>query len=416
MANKKRKKSNAQSDRRVFAALIVASLLTVCVIAALVANISGRIIAVRASDQTARTRARVEAIEARQTEEIAMPTPAPTSAPEVTEAPTEAPTDEPTAEPTEEPVETFEYLPVIKQGSTAEKKICITVDDCFQVNNLKELIAITYDQGGKLTLFPIGENILKSGMADILKVAVFKLGFEVENHTWSHARIFRLPEEEMAAEIWRQRNALNNALGCNYQEHFFRFMGGDGELDQRSHNYLKQLGFLAIAHWNVSGSDASMETIKEYLKPGSIYLFHTTDADMVKLREFIPYAVQQGYQLVTLNEMFDSPDNATYDLTTAEIAMPIPQPYTVEYEELKTGMYSWSVVLLQERLWQLGYLDSSAKSALNGSPADGDYGESTAEAVRLFQADHNLPATGIADIHTQELLFAEEEEAEADEG
>ena len=411
MANKRRKNS-LRHERGVFAGLCAACAVVICVICLLVASITGRIIRVNAADRDARTQLRVQAIEQRQSEEVAMPTPAPTAVPEATPVPTESPTEAPTPEPTEEPAPAFEYLPIVKQGNTTEKKICITVDDCFQLDNTRELIELAYGQGGKLTLFPIGENILKTGMADALKVAVFKLGFEVENHTWSHARIFRLPEEEMALEIWKQRNALNNALGCNYQQHFFRFMGGDGEYDQRTHNYLKQMGFLAIAHWNVSGSDASMETIKNYMRPGSIYLFHTTDEDMVKLREFIPYAVEQGYQLVTLNEMFDLPANATYELTTAEVSMPIPQPYTVEYEELSVGSYSWSVVLLQERLWQLGYLDSSAKSALNGNPADGDYGESTAEAVRRFQADNNLPATGIADIHTQEVLFAEGEEGQ----
>ncbi|MBQ8087702.1 MAG: peptidoglycan-binding protein [Clostridia bacterium] len=394
MAKKKKKRGNSTLT---LALLIVVSIVCMGVIAMLAVQISRQMLASRAQalQQSAQTRlaAQIELPEGQ------------TAAP--TAQPTAEPTLEPEPDPTQAPDQGFLYLPVVTQGSTTEKKICITVDDCFQLENLKHISTLAYQNGGKLTLFPIGENVIKSGMSDILKVCAFKLGFEIENHTWSHARIFRMSEEEMAAEIWKQRNAVNNALGVNYQQHFFRLMGGDGEWDQRTHNYLKQLGFLGVAHWTISGSDGSMDLIKSYLQPGTIYLFHTTDADTAKLDQFIPYAVAQGYELVTLNEMFGIAPNDYYDLSTAEYAMPVPQPYEVEYSELKDGDYSWSVVLLQERLMELGYLDNTAKSALQGNPADGDYGESTAAAVRAFQAANHLPATGIADAHTQELIFGD---------
>ena len=102
-------------------------------------------------------------------------------------------------------------------------------------------------------------------------------------------------------------------------------MGGDGEYDQRTHNYLRQLGYLGIADWSLSGSDADLERIKSSLAPGKIYLFHTTDADTAKLKEFIPYAVSQGYELVTLNELLGLEANAVSDLSTAETTMPEPQ-------------------------------------------------------------------------------------------
>ncbi|MGN0803207.1 MAG: polysaccharide deacetylase family protein [Candidatus Faecivicinus sp.] len=325
--------------------------------------------------------------------------------PEATAAPTPEPTAVPTPEPTAAPAsEPFEYLPVVKKAQTTEKKIAITVDDCFQVNNLARICSTADKYGGRLTLFPIGENLSKAGMSDLLKLAVSK-GFQIENHTWSHARVFRLSDEEMAAEIWKQRNALNQALGVNYQQSFFRLMGGDGEYDQRTHSYLKQLGFRGIADWTLSGSDADMSLINSTLAPGVIYLFHTTDADTAKLEEFIPYAASQGYELVTLNELLGYPANTWTDLSTAETSMPQPQAYTVEYREQKNGDYSWAVVKIQAKLEELGYLRATSSHAVIGQCADGVYGESTASAVAAFQASVGLPATGVADVDTQSALL-----------
>ena len=332
-------------------------------------------------------------------EATAAPTPEPTAVP--TPEPTAVPTPEPTAAPAAEP---FEYLPVVKMAQISEKKIAITVDDCFQVNNLARICSTADKYGGRLTLFPIGENLSKAGMSDLLKLAVSK-GFQIENHTWSHARVFRLSDQEMAAEIWKQRNALNQALGVNYQQSFFRLMGGDGEYDQRTHSYLKQLGFRGIADWTLSGSDATAEQIKNALSPGTIYLFHTTDRDTAMLEAFIPYAASQGYELVTLNELLGYPANTWTDLSTAETSMPQPQAYTVEYREQKNGDYSWAVVKIQAKLEELGYLRATSSHAVIGQCADGVYGESTASAVAAFQASVGLPATGVADVDTQTALL-----------
>lgn len=381
------------------AACGVAALLVAVVIAAIAGNSS------RADNVAAMSVGQTLELPAATAEPTALPTAVPTAEP--TAAPTAVPTAEPTTVPTATPApqEPFQYLPVVKHGSEEGKRIAITVDDCFQAENLKTIALTAYNNGGKLTLFPIGQNVVREGMAEILRVCAFDMGFEIENHTWSHARIFRLSEQEMAQEIWQQSAAVSAALGVNYQQHFFRLMGGDGEYDQRTHNYLKQLGYVAIADWSISGSDATMEQIKNALKPGAIYLFHTTDADTAKLKEFIPYAVSQGYELVTLNELCGLEENATSDISTLSTTMPQPQPYTVEYREQKKGDYSWSVLCLQQRLADLGYLDSHSKSATKGNPADGVYGESTVDAVRLFQADHGLPVTGVADVQTQTLLF-----------
>ena len=312
--------------------------------------------------------------------------------PTASPVPTASPTPAPTAAPAQS---ASADLPVYKKAETEDKVIAITVDDCYQVQNLQAIVRVANAQGAKLTIFPVGQNLSKPGMKDTLQ-GCWKMGYEIENHTWSHSRIFRLPEAEMAAEIWKQSQALNQLLGFNYQEHFFRLMGGDGENDQRTHNYLSQLGFKGIAGWSVSGSDSSLESCKKHLAPGQIYLFHTTDGDTAKLRQFIPYAVSMGYRLVTLNQLLGYPDNAASEYV--ESAMPQPRAYTVDWRTHRVGDYAWIIVGMQDKLRAMGLLQMDG-------PSTGYYGEQTAQAVKAFQAKAGLEVTGVADARTQQRLL-----------
>ena len=286
------------------------------------------------------------------------------------------------------------FLPVFFSAKTKGKMVAFTIDDCNQANNLREIIKLFKKYGGVATIFPIGESM--EFLKDIIKGA-WEDGFEIENHTMSHERVFKLSEMDMAREIWDQRQAVNELLGVNYQQHFFRLMGGDGSSDQRTHNYLKQLGFYGIADWSISGSNAELQELKNFLQPGAIYLFHTTDRDTKILTQFIPYVASMGYEMVTLNELFGYEENQVTAYRGRE-EMPIPQAYEEDYRTHKVGDYAYNILLMQDRLRELGLLEMEGEST-------GYYGKQTAEAISEFQSQKGLPATGVADSATQRLLF-----------
>ena len=315
-----------------------------------------------------------------------------------TPVPTPVPTPEPTPEPVQEaaslraltrPTPTAQgFMPVFSKADTEEKIVAITVDDCFQAENLQQIVDKAIEVGGKLTIFPIGQNVLKEKQSQILKYA-WENGFELENHTFTHNGLFYATNEELADEIYQQQMALSYILGVEYQCHFLRPRGGDARGDQRLQMYARQMGYYGIAHWSVSGS-SSDEKIAKGLKPGAIFLFHTTNPDLDKLLRFIPWVVEQGYQLVTLNEMFDYPANEFSELTTPANGRVSPalEPYEMVYVPLKKTTYSWETWLFQEKLIALGYL--------TGEP-DGVYGDGCVAAVKAYQRDHGLEQTGVAD-------------------
>jgi len=321
---------------------------------------------------------------------------------------TPEPTPEPTPSPTPEPVSYGSlpapygqgFLPVVSSLDTDEKIIAITVDDCFQFENTRTIIDLIHSTGGNFTLFPIGKNILKEGFHDELRYA-YESGVQIENHTYEHSAIYNKDDEGLARQIYMNKACLDYVLGVDYQHHFFRPMGGNGLYDQRMHMYCESLGYRAIAYWSVSGSDSSIEDIRASLAPGQIYLFHTTDSDLEKLQDFVPYAVSQGYRIVTLNEMFGLPDNEVKPLDGPVADRETPQPgnstmypfaYTANY-------YSWGALLIQEKLIEEGYLTGEA---------DGIYGDGTVKAVKEFQQDNGLDPTGECDPETQKMLFADD--------
>ena len=312
----------------------------------------------------------------------------------------ETPAPSPTADPATAEA-SYDFLPVYSRAETEEKVIAITLDGCEHLSPLGDAISAARQYGAKLTLFPLGQAVMGDGMADVLRACVNDFGFEVENRTWSNGQLYRLSNTELAVEIWTADIAVDYVLGADYDMHFFRMYGGSGARDTRTHAYLKQLGYDAIVTWTVSASDESLDGLMSSLEPGNIYLFGSTEEDVRKLVSFMEFAADQGYRMVTLNELLGYEDNAVAPAQGDILSqvMPALQDYEPVRVSLRVGDRAWQVLLVQSRLSELGYL------AADG--VDGIYGESTSSAISQFQAACGLMGTGIATTETQNLLFAD---------
>lgn len=334
-----------------------------------------------------------------QTAPVATETPVPTDTPEPTEAPTPVPTPAPTAQS----FAVDGYLPVYRNVKTTEKVIAITIDDLAQPSNLNKICQLAMDYNAKLTLFPVGQMLENEKIRNTVRRAYYELGFEIENHTYGHDKLYMMSDAEMAESIFRQQQLVNETLGVNYQTHFLRCPGGNGEADPRTHRYLDQLGYRGILSWSYSGSNTSIKNIKQHLKPGSIFLFHTKDKDLARLKEFIPYAVSEGYRLVTLNELLGFEENQTTPLTTDPLSVPVPspEPYVYNsYVRIGPKMKMYAIQSLQRRLVELKYMPAD-------SAIDGDYGSATLAGVQAFQKVAGFEVSDYAEIEMQALLFSD---------
>lgn len=338
-------------------------------------------------------------------EEAYLPTPTPE--PEVT--PTPGPSlDNPqgTVMPAwvaESEAKKAELLPIYKKADTQEKVIAITLDECSGETITTAFVKLAQSFGAKLTLFPTGESVMRSGMNTLLKRCVFELGYEIENRGYSEiAKLYQYIDTLMVQEIWKQSMALNFALGVKYQPHFFRMYGGLGESDPRTHAYLKQQGYLGIAHWTVACSGMDIEKIPDKLTPGGVYFFKSNEDDGQRMYVLMKAAQEAGYRMVTMNELFGLAPNEYQQVQGSLLSETMPpfQYDSGDFYDLYIGDAAWAVALVQERLSQLGYLPQDS--------ADGIFGEGTAAGVRLFQAEIGRAASGIADVATQEALFKDD--------
>lgn len=262
-------------------------------------------------------------------------TPAPAAEPAMT--PSAIPSPTPTATPSAAPSATADpavwrptpkpgvALPAFHGGRPEEKLLCVTIDDCYQQDNLESILDLADKYGAKLTFFPIGKNVRKN--PELWKRAIAS-GHEIENHTYDHVELSPLSDEAMAYEIDRQNQEVNRALRVDYQMHFLRPMGGSTRYDKRTHRMLAERGYKGVAIWSVSGTRDYKKTLK-LIDKGSVVLFHTTDKDLKNLKKFIPAVVKKGYKLVTLNEMFGFPPNEMgpfVKTTTIPTPRPSPEP------------------------------------------------------------------------------------------
>lgn len=294
-----------------------------------------------------------------------------------------------------------DMLPIYKKAPIEDKVIAITLDECSGEKITAAFVKLAQKYNAKLTLFPTGENIMKSGMNTLLRRCLFELGYEIENRGYTDfAKVYQYIDTLLVQEIWKQSVALNFALGVKYQPHFYRMYGGLGESDPRTHAFLKQQGYLGIAHWTVACSGLDISKIPGKLTPGGIYIFKSNVDDGQRMYALMKAAKEAGYRMVTLNELFGLPANEYHQVQGSLLAETMPDFHydANRYYDLYIGDVAWAVALVQNRLTQLGYLPEES--------ADGIFGEGTSEGLRLFQAEIGRAASGIADVATQKALFA----------
>ena len=313
------------------------------------------------------------------------------------------------------------FIPVCEDSPLSEndrKMIAVTIDDCGKRDTLYTLAQIAYKHNAKLTLFPYGEAMMKQENAQFLNFCVHKLGYELENHGYNARSELEMSDGELEMQIWKQGIAASYVVGSDYEQHFYRPFNRNSDYDQRIHYYVGQLGLKAIGAFTHSYQNyATGADLAKTLENGKIYQFDMNKKVLDVFEEFLGIANQKGYEMVTLNELFGLEENRISDrLTIDQQEFPQIEVYRPTYYDLKLGYRTAAVVNLQKRLIELGYMHAELKTVTNDTGVsfqrlfeaepDGIYGQSTSEAVSVFQGKIGVAATGNADVETQKALFS----------
>lgn len=197
-------------------------------------------------------------------------------------------------------------LPIFNKANTDRHRVCIViVGGGGGENELKALGALCEASSAKVTLFPTGVELNQN--RDYWG-AMALAGHQIENHTYDNRTLVGASAEDMAGQIGAQTSILREILGNDYQPHFLMTSDFGFEQDPILNKYLSDNGYYGI----VCGTFAAQGSY-EYVEPGQILVYSLNATGIKELRAALPEIGLKGYEMVTLNDMFEYPDNIDYE-------------------------------------------------------------------------------------------------------
>ncbi len=176
------------------------------------------------------------------------------------------------------------------------------------------LLTLFQEYDGRATFFYLGERLdapYENTYGKVAKMA-YEAGFEVASHTYSHTLNFGASSEEKKEAMWQEFNKTNEVIAkvTGHAPDYVRLPGGT--VGKWSAQFP-----LPIVNWSIdsidyrekkksNGAQIILNRMKgkEY-QDGDILLFHSiyeTTYDAVV--QLLPYLEEQGFQFVTLSELF----------------------------------------------------------------------------------------------------------------
>lgn len=191
----------------------------------------------------------------------------------------------------------------IRNGSRDEKKVAITVDDCFDMASCSDIFALAKEYQVPLTFFPLGCQLKEEDQALWQEIA--SSSCEIGSHTFGHFDLGKMGPRNIISTLGRTQEKLDEILTYHYQIRSVRPPFGHYRDENDNQAKVKKAcntyGVEHLVTWDVSETDAA-KAIKK-VKNGSILLYHTRPKDYRCLQTLIPQLLAQGYELVTVSEL-----------------------------------------------------------------------------------------------------------------
>ncbi len=217
----------------------------------------------------------------------------------------------------EEPA--YEY--VVRHGDREQRRIAITVDDCYNLDNVSAIFDLCKEYDIPMTFFVCGTSMMVEHRP--LWTEIIDFGCEIGNHTYGHKNLAEANNTSIRFQVLRNQQALDTVLGYHYEMQVFRPPYGKWNRYVRS--IVQEYGYDHIVLWDVDSTNAK----KAYkgTQNGSVLIFHANRADVKCLTTLIPQLVEDGYEFVTVSEMFGlgpiqtSPLLYRYDSSTKQLVL-----------------------------------------------------------------------------------------------
>jgi GH35 family endo-1,4-beta-xylanase/peptidoglycan/xylan/chitin deacetylase (PgdA/CDA1 family) len=213
--------------------------------------------------------------------------------------------------------------------TTGGGKVNIKTPEPTQVGNVdpsKPMIAISFDDGAspstgnrivnalakngfRATFFYVGDWIKDSNGEQEIKNAYAK-GMEIANHTTSHPHLPQLGGSQIRAEFDNTHAKLKRIIGAEPSKLMrLPYLESNGTVTSTLNDVALISCALDTQDWNGHSKDQIVNDIKGWVSSGqgngAIVLCHETyDSTASAMEEVLPWIKAQGWQVVTISDMF----------------------------------------------------------------------------------------------------------------
>ena len=191
----------------------------------------------------------------------------------------------------------------------------------------KPMVAISFDDGASATsrsdpAYRIIDALANNGfhatffyVGDWIKTAeqvqyAYSKGMEIANHTTSHQNLTQLSGNQIRSEYDNTYNKLKNIIGAEPSRLMrLPYLASNQNVQQTLYDVPMITCSIDTQDWNGASSSQIIQTIQNAAYNGSldgaIVLCHENYASTAEAMEYVlPWLKQQGYQVVTVSEMF----------------------------------------------------------------------------------------------------------------
>lgn len=222
-------------------------------------------------------------------------------------------------------------------GETPDKVIALTFDDGPNTTTTNEILDILEEYDAKATFFLIGNNINDESAVSVKRA--YDMGCEIGNHSKSHPTMTDLTEAEIIEEVSYVDEKVFEITG-EYPT-FFRppFIAvNDLMYDTIDHTFI--CGFGCSDYLDTVTAQDRIDAVMSAAKDGLIVLLHDAagnDMTVEALKTIVPELIEDGYELVTLSELYERQgETPKKGLLYSEVAKYPCSDYSL-YKEIFSG-------------------------------------------------------------------------------
>ncbi len=181
--------------------------------------------------------------------------------------------------------------------------IALTFDDGPYPPVTEELIEFLLKNDARATFFVVGYNADK--YTSTIQEA-YEKGFEIANHTESHASLVGLTKEELHDEV-DAINELLNSFGIKGSLYLRPPYGSHDETMEANLSVPMITWSVDSQDWLSRDADSIEKRIIGQCEDGDIILMHDIyQSTLDAVKTIVPKLIEEGFQLVTVSEMFQA--------------------------------------------------------------------------------------------------------------